>query len=270
MVSKRRLDQWLVAQGLCPSRTLAQRYIQAGQVFVNGQRMDKPAAPVPEGAQVQVKELPRYVSRGGEKLEAALNQFSIAPKGMVCLDVGSSTGGFADCLLQHDAAKVYCVDVGKGQLHPRLRQDARAVVLEELNARHLTAEHVPEPINLITVDVSFISLEKVLPALVPLLKPDGELVALVKPQFEAGPQAVGRGGVVKDPRTHRQVLERVIACARALGLCAVQVAFSPLRGPAGNIEFLLRLHKGQADAEPEVAEVVAAAHAHFKRSSSNT
>ena len=269
-MSKTRLDQWLVAQGLCPSRTLAQRFIQAGQVFVNGQRVDKPAAPVPEGAQVQVKELPRYVSRGGEKLEAALQQFSILPQDKICLDVGASTGGFSDCLLQHGATKVYCVDVGKGQLHPRLRGDPRVVVLEEVNARNLTPEHIPEPIDWITVDVSFISLEKVLPALVPLLKADGELVALVKPQFEAGPQAVGRGGVVKDARTHVCVIERVIVCARALDFFAANVTFSPLRGPAGNIEFLLHLRRSQTALEPDAAAVVAQAHEHFKQGGSNT
>lgn len=269
-MAKTRLDQWLVTQGLCPSRTLAQRFIQAGQVFVNGQLVDKPASSVPAGATVEVKALPRYVSRGGEKLEAALRQFSILPQDKVCLDIGASTGGFSDCLLQHGAAKVYCVDVGKGQLHPRLRGNPRVVVLEEVNARNLTPEHIPEPMDWITVDVSFISLGKVLPALVPLLKADGELVALVKPQFEAGPQAVGRGGVVKDARTHVRVIERVIACARALGLFAVDVTCSPLRGPAGNIEFLLRLRRSQATVEPDAAAVVAQAHQHFKQAGSNT
>lgn len=260
-MKKTRLDQWLLAQGLCDSRTLAQRFIQAGQVFVDGQRIDKVATKISQDARVEVKALPRYVSRGGEKLEAALRQFSISTTDKICLDTGASTGGFTDCLLQHGAVKVYAVDVGKNQLHWRLRHDPRVVVLEQLNARALSGEHVPELVDLITIDVSFISLSKVLPAAVPLLKPEGELITLVKPQFEAGPDRVGRGGVVKDPQVHEDVLRRVAEFAReTLGFDTVDATFSPLKGPAGNIEFFLHLRRDIPCASRNLQEVVQAAH----------
>lgn len=239
-MKKQRLDRRLVAQGLCPSRALAQRLIRAGRVLVGGRLVDKPAALVSPEVRVELKSLPRYVSRGGEKLEGALRAFGLEVTGAVCLDVGASTGGFTDCLLQHGAARVYAVDVGRGQLDARLRTDPRVVVREGVNARVLGREHVAEPVDLATVDVAFISLEKVLPALVPLLAVEGALVALVKPQFEAGRAQVGRGGVVRDPRVHAEVLARIAAfAARELDLRLQGAVPSPLRGPAGNLEFFL-------------------------------
>ncbi len=248
-MKKPRLDHWLVEHGLVESRSLAQRVIRAGQVFVNGQLVDKPAQPVPAGASVEVKALPRYVSRGGEKLEGALDAFGLEVAGLRCLDVGSSTGGFTDCLLQRGAAGIMCVDVGKNQLDGKLRDDPRVVVREEVNARALSDAHVPDPVDLATVDVSFISLTKVLPAVAAVLKPAGNIVALVKPQFEAGRDQVGRGGVVRDPRIHAAVLRRVAACARELGLGIADATHSPLLGPSGNVEFFLLLQRDGKDTE---------------------
>jgi len=258
---KTRLDLYLVARGLCPSRALAQRFIMAGQVFVAGQLVDKPATKVPEGAQVELKALPRYVSRGGDKLEAALAQFELSVAGKVCLDVGASTGGFSDCLLQHGAKKVYAVDVGKHQLHPRLRADLRVVVLEQLNARALSAKHVPEPVDVLVCDVSFISLTKVLPAALSLLKHEGDVVALVKPQFEAGRKRVGRGGVVKDRHVHLDVLRCVAGFVRDhTAWWVTQAAFSPLRGPAGNVEFLFHCCTQGAPRDIDFEALVSEAH----------
>lgn len=237
---RKRLDLVLVERGLASSRTLAQRLIQAGRVLVNGQIADKPARLVPAEAQIELQERPRYVSQGGYKLEKALRVFQIDVTGRVCLDVGASTGGFTDCLLQHGAKRVYAVDVGKGQLDWRLRRDPRVVVLEGVNARYLTREQVGEPVDVATVDVSFISVKKILPALTELVKPDGDLVVLVKPQFEAGREHVRRGGVVKDPRVHERVLADVAEfAAKELGLSVQGATHSPLKGPAGNIEFFL-------------------------------
>ncbi len=259
-MSKTRLDQWLFEKGYCESRTLAQRYIQAGQVFVNGQLIDKPATKIKETDQVNVKALPRYVSRGGEKLEGALKIFSISIEGKICLDVGASTGGFTDCLLQHGAIKVYAVDVGKHQLHPKLREDDRVIVLEELNARELSKDDVPELVKIVTADVSFISLAKVLPAVVPLMNVDAEAITLVKPQFEAGKERVGRGGVVKDPEVHLDVLQQMSKQAQALGLFISDATFSPIKGPAGNIEFLFHLHKKNMEVHLDLEMVVHQAH----------
>jgi len=260
--AKHRLDQRLVDLHLCGSRTLAQRFVLAGQVFVNGQKVDKPATKVSDQDAIKITALPRYVSRGGEKLEAALNVFQLDPTGKTCLDVGASTGGFTDCLLQHGAAKVYAVDVGKHQLHQKLRGDARVVVLEQLNARELSRRHVLEPIALAVVDVSFISLGKVLPPVTALLAETADLITLVKPQFEAGPERVGRGGVVKDPKVHQDVLQTVTAFAELeldLGVCAA--TYSPLRGPAGNIEFLVHFSNGQGGwVKPNWRALVALAH----------
>lgn len=259
-MSKTRLDQWLFEHGYCESRTLAQRYIQAGQVFVNGQLVDKPATKIKDDDQVNVKALPRYVSRGGEKLEGALKTFDVSTNDKVCLDVGASTGGFTDCLLQHGATKVYAVDVGKHQLHPKLRADDRVIVLEELNARELNPTHVPELVQVVTADVSFISLSKILPAVVPLMSDDANVITLVKPQFEAGKDRVGRGGVVKDPEVHLDVLLQVSKEAEALGLFTVDATFSPIKGPAGNIEFLFHLCKRPPEASPDFATIVQQAH----------
>jgi len=240
--AKVRLDQLLVARGLAESRTKAQALIQAGQLLVNGQLRDKPGALVPEDALVELKRGPRYVSRGGEKLAAALRAFEVDPSGKVCLDIGASTGGFTDCLLQHGARRVHAVDVGKGQLHWRLRTDPRVVVHEGLNARHLSFDDIGELVDLATLDVSFISLRLVLPPLKGIVRPCGDVIALVKPQFEAGRDKVGKGGVVRDPKVHREVLEGIARFAReGLDWSVAGAIRSPLLGPAGNVEFFFHL-----------------------------
>ncbi|HIP99180.1 TPA: TlyA family RNA methyltransferase [Candidatus Bipolaricaulota bacterium] len=241
MKGKLRLDQLLVARGLAESRAKAQALIRAGQVLVDGQLRDKPGSLVREDAEVFLKEKPRYVSRGGDKLAAALEAFGIDPKGKVCLDIGASTGGFTDCLLQHGARKAYAVDVGRGQLHWKLRTDPRVVVREGLNARYLSVEDIGEPVDLVTIDVSFISLRLVLPPLKGIVKRDGDVIALVKPQFEAGRGQVGRGGVVRDPRVHREVLQGIAEFVEELGCSVAGAIRSPLRGPAGNVEFLFHI-----------------------------
>lgn len=208
----------------------------AAQVLVNGKVIDKPGSQVPTGAKIMVKEKLRYVSRGGLKLESAIDAFDIDVQGMVAADVGASTGGFTDCLLQRGAARVYAIDVGYGQLAWELRQDPRVKVMERVNARYLTS--LPEAINLATVDVSFISLKLVLPAVQQWLAPTGQIIALIKPQFEAGRREVGKGGVVKDRDVHRAVLNEVLKWAQSNGLQAGGLMASPLRGPAGNVEFL--------------------------------
>ncbi len=260
MPPRERLDRLLVDRGLVASRQQAQRAIRAGQVRVAGRIVDKPGHPVPVDADIQLQELPRYVSRGGLKLEAALDSFGLDVRGRVAVDVGASTGGFTDCLLQRGVARVYAVDVGYGQLAWKLRQDPRVVVLERTNIRHL--EELPEGslADLAVVDTSFIGLERVLPATVRLLQPQADLIVLVKPQFEAGPDKVGKGGVVRDPRIHREVLERVIAHAQELGLEVAGLRASPLLGPAGNVEFLLWLRRrGRADRTLDIQAALAQA-----------
>lgn len=239
--SKRRIDVLLVDQGLAASRTEAQRLIMANKVTVDGRHVDKPGTRVRADAQLSVAEQLRYVSRGGTKLEAALTAFGVSVEGTVAADVGASTGGFTDCLLQHGAAKVYAIDVGYGQLAWSLRQDPRVVALERTNARHLEA--LPEAVRLATVDVSFISLTLVLPRVYDWLVPEGTVILLIKPQFEAGREQVGKGGVVRDPDVHREVLHRVLGWSRDHGLQPLGLARSPLTGPAGNIEFLALLRK---------------------------
>ena len=235
MSKKVRLDLLLLERGLAPSRHKAQGLIMAGQVRVNGQPATKPGYGVSPDVKIAVEQCPRYVSRGGEKLEQALQQFQIAPRGFVCLDVGASTGGFSDCLLQHGAAKVYAVDVGRGQLHERLRQDRRVVNIEQTNTHHPFT--LPERVHMATVDVSFIGLTMVLPNVLPHLKPGGQIVALVKPQFEAGRAQVGKGGVVRDPMVHGQVLADFLLWAIAAGLRVRGVTTSPITGDKGNREF---------------------------------
>ncbi len=237
-----RLDLWLVEHGLAPSREKARALILAGVVRIDGQREDKPGKPVPVGASVEVagSGCP-YVSRGGQKLESAWKRFGFSAAGKLCLDVGASTGGFTDFLLRQGAAKVYAVDVGYGQLAWSLRNDPRVVVRERVNARDLRREQIPEPIELAVVDVAFISLGKVMPAVVPLLGPAGEAVCLVKPQFEAGPERVGKKGVVRTPEVHEEVLAAVAGQAEAWGLAVRGACFSELRGPEGNVEFFLYL-----------------------------
>jgi len=239
---KERLDQLLVSRGLVESRALAQRMIMAGQVRLEGQLVLQPSTRVAPDAAVEMISAPRFVSRGGEKLETALQRFRLQPTGWVCADVGASTGGFTDCLLQHGADRVYAIDVGHGQLHWRLRTDPRVVLMERKNAR--TLSELPEPIRLATVDVSFISLRLILPSVAGWLVAGGEVVALVKPQFEAGRRQVGKGGVVKDPGTHQQVLFEILKAAIVVGLAPQGLIRSPLVGPKGNLEFLAWLRKG--------------------------
>lgn len=243
-VRRRRLDLLLVERGLTGSRSAAQRVIRAGEVTVDGQRVDKPGTSVPEDARIDLREEPRWVSQGGIKLEKAIREFAIQVRGRICLDVGASTGGFTDCLLQHGAKKVYAVDVGKGQLDWSLRNDPRVVPLEGINARYLKPEQIGEPVDLATVDVSFISLAKIAPALIPIVKPGGEIIVLVKPQFEAGHERVKPGGVVSDPGAHSEVLERLARhFAKDGGLSVLHGTYSPVTGPAGNIEFFMHLVK---------------------------
>lgn len=258
---KQRLDLALVAAGLASSREQARACILAGAVTVNGQVVVKPGALVAAEASLAVRQRPAYVSRGGYKLAHALDVFRIEVREWVCLDAGASTGGFTDCLLQRGARRVYAVDVGYGQLDWRLRQDPRVVVMERVNLRTLTA--LPEPVDLATLDLSFISLRLVLEPVRALLRPGGEVVALIKPQFEAGRERVGRGGVVRDPRVHAAVLQNLLGWAMAHGYAVRGLTASPLRGPAGNVEFLAHLASNadtpSAALEPLVAAALAEA-----------
>lgn len=232
-----RLDQLLTQRALYPSREKARRAVMAGQVEVAGQVVDKPATAVDEDVQVTIREREPFVSRAGRKLAAALDRFHLDPAGLVCLDVGASTGGFTDCLLQRGARRVYALDVGYGQLDYRLRQDPRVVVMERINARHLAPDALPEPCDLITMDVSFISLVKVVPALLAhVARPDGRLLPMIKPQFEAGRRQVGKGGIVRDETVRREVIERTVESLEGLGLELLGSADSELAGVGGNRE----------------------------------
>jgi 23S rRNA (cytidine1920-2'-O)/16S rRNA (cytidine1409-2'-O)-methyltransferase len=247
---RERVDKLLVERGLAPSRTRAQALVMAGAVLVGEQRVEKPSETFPPDAPLRVRgaEDPaaRYVGRGGLKMEKALREFRIDATGLVCLDVGASTGGFTDCLLQHGARRVVALDVGHNQIDWRLRTDARVEVREGVNARHLGPVDFVERFDLVVMDVSFISATKVLPALVPLLKDGGRVVVLVKPQFEVGRGEVGKGGIVKDPARHARVVEEVNAAARSLGLRARGVIESPITGADGNREFLAFYEKGES------------------------
>ena len=261
MADRRRADLVLVEQGLCASRAEAQRLLLAGKVFAAGQRVEKPGALVSTEAPLSVAGPDHpFVSRGGVKLRHALQAFGVDPRDRVCLDVGASTGGFTDCLLQAGARLVVAVDVGYGQLHARLRQDARVRVLERTNIRHLEASQLPAVPDLATIDASFISLALVLPCVRRLLAEPFDLIALVKPQFEVGKGQVGKRGVVRDPALHRAVLERVAAAAVDLGCGVAGVAVSPLRGPMGNREFLVHLRPdGSGDASALIDDALAGA-----------
>jgi 23S rRNA (cytidine1920-2'-O)/16S rRNA (cytidine1409-2'-O)-methyltransferase len=239
--SKGRIDRLLVERGLVDSREKATRLILAGEVLVDGERVDKAGAMVSTTADIEVRGRSPYVSRGGEKLAHALDAFHVDPRGRVCVDIGASTGGFTDCLLQRGASTVYAVDVGTGQLDRKLRSDPRVVVMEKMNARTLDPRLYEERPSLAVVDVSFISLEKVLPAVFNGLASRGEVVALVKPQFEVGRQAVGKGGVVRDPAQHLAVVTRLARYAVLRGWHVLGVTPSPLRGPKGNREFFVHL-----------------------------
>ena len=235
-----RLDKLVLERGLAPTREKAQALILAGQIHINGRRADKAGMPVPADARVElVGEPPRYVGRGGIKLEGALDDFSLDPTGKICLDIGSSTGGFTDCLLQHGAARVYAVDVGKGQLDWKLRQDARVAVREGINARHLKPEDIGEPVDWVTLDVAFISVAKILPAALACARPGATFLILVKPQFELSQKQVGKGGIVRDPALHREAVEKVTQAAVEVGLGEIQVRESRLPGAEGNREFFL-------------------------------
>jgi len=238
---KERIDVALVSRGLAPTREKAARLLLAGAVLVDGRRVDKPGVLVAPGAELKVTARQKFVSRGGDKLAHALVAFGVEPKGRVCVDVGASTGGFTHCLLENGAARVYAVDVGQGQLDASLRADGRVVVMEKTNARQLAPDAFPDPPTLATIDISFISLEKVLSPVFNVLTPDGEAIALVKPQFEVGKGLVGKGGVVRDASHHKAVVARAARYCVLHGWHARGVAVSPLKGPKGNREFFLHL-----------------------------
>jgi 23S rRNA (cytidine1920-2'-O)/16S rRNA (cytidine1409-2'-O)-methyltransferase len=235
---KQRLDLALVARNLAETRERAQALILAGKVKVDGQKADKPGRAVTAESHLEVEQPLRYVSRGGLKLEAALTGFGISVQGKVCLDVGTSTGGFTDCLLQHAAARVHAVDTGAGQIDWRLRNDSRVVLHERVNARYLTFDQIGEPVQLIACDVSFISVTLLIPPLAPLLLPDGDWIVLVKPQFEVGRESVGKGGIVRDPALHQAACAKVANALAALGY-SISIMDSPITGAEGNREFLL-------------------------------
>lgn len=260
-MAKQRLDIFLAEQGLVSSRSMAQSMIMAGEVYVNGQKASKAGEMVcgDETIELRGKSL-KYVSRGGLKLDKAMQVFPIDLKDAVCMDIGASTGGFTDCMLQNGAKKVYAVDVGYGQLAWKLRQDARVVNLERTNIRYVTDKEVPEQLDFFSADVSFISLKPVLPVAYQLLNESGCGVCLIKPQFEAGKDKVGKKGVVRDPAVHLEVIERVLAFTREIGFKVLGLDFSPVKGPEGNIEYLMYLGKKGEDINPDALMVVEASH----------
>ena len=265
-MAKMRLDVAMVERGLADSRQKAQAFIMAGEVYVNGQKVDKAGAPVTaeSGIEVRGKGL-RYVSRGGLKLEKAMACWPIRLEGAVCADIGASTGGFTDCMLQNGAKKVYAVDVGYNQLDYRLRTHPQVVCMERTNARYLTREQIPEELDFFSVDVSFISLNLILPALRPLLKEGGRGVCLIKPQFEAGREKVGKKGVVRDPQVHLEVLEHFLDHAARADFAVKDITFSPIKGPEGNIEYLGLLEAGGEGSCPtHLAALVDQSHSVWK------
>ena len=264
MKNKKRLDVLLVEQMYAETRSKAQAIIMAGLVYVNGQKADKAGMSFDaDTAQIEVRgQACPYVSRGGLKLEKALRDFGVDPTGFVCSDSGCSTGGFTDCLLQQGASKVFAIDVGYGELNWKIRNDPRVVVMERTNIRYVTPEDIGEPLDLSVIDVSFISLRIVLPAIKNLLKEGkGQVLCLIKPQFEAGRENVGKNGVIREPAVHQEVLDNFVALAKELGFTILGLTFSPVKGPAGNIEFLGHLTLADAEGiEPDTANVVAQAH----------
>ena len=266
MKHKERLDVLLVSLGLAESRAKAQATIMAGEVYVNGQKADKSGMEVDITSNIEVRgSACPYVSRGGLKLEKALKNFGVDPTGYVCSDSGASTGGFTDCLLQQGASKVFAIDVGYGQLAWKIRNDPRVVVMERTNIRYVTPEDLGEPLDLSVIDVSFISLGLVLPVVKTLLKPTGQVLCLIKPQFEAGKDKVGKKGVVRDPTVHEEVLQNFISLAKSLDFTIRNLTFSPVKGPEGNIEFLahLSMQPGE-DSYLAPGDLVAQAHAALK------
>jgi len=269
-MSKIRLDQLIFDRGYADSREKAKAIVMSGSVFIDGQRADKPGMQVDPSVEpdVRMKELP-FVSRGGYKLDKALKVFPVDPADRVCLDCGASTGGFTDVLLQHGARKVFSVDVGYGQLAWKLRNDPRVVNLERTNLRYVTAEQIPDPVDLAVCDVSFISIKLIIPAVVPLMKEGAQFVSLIKPQFEAGRELVGKKGVVRDAAVHKMVVDGILDFVPGAGLEICGLDYSPIRGPEGNIEFLLYMRKPVAgeSAEPAAVDseaVVKAAHMELK------
>lgn len=262
---KKRLDILVTENGLAESREKAKALIMAGQVYVDNQKADKPGDTFSEDAHVEIRGKGlQYVSRGGLKLEKAMKEFSLTLTDKICMDVGASTGGFTDCMLQNGARKVYSVDVGYGQLAWSLRTDARVVNLERTNARYLTREQIPEEIDFFSVDVSFISLSLILPAVRPLLAEHGQAVCLIKPQFEAGREKVGKKGVVRDQSVHREVIEKIRNFSLENGFSVLGLTYSPVKGPEGNIEYLIYLERSDAPIEasgvPVPEQVVEASH----------
>ena len=267
MKVKKRLDVLLTEQGYADTRSKAQAIIMSGQVYVNGQKADKPGVSYEETVELEVRgAVCPYVSRGGLKLEKALRDFGVDPTGFVCSDSGASTGGFTDCLLQQGAKKVFAIDVGYGQLDWKIRSDPRVVVMERTNVRYVTPEQLGEPLDLSVVDVSFISLRIVLPVIRTFLKENaGQVLCLIKPQFEAGKEKVGKKGVVRDPAVHKEVLDNFVALTQEIGFKILGLTFSPVKGPEGNIEFLAHLTLADCSGiEPDTAMVVAQAHETLK------
>ncbi len=262
---KERLDVLLVKRALAPSREKAKAMIMEGSVYVNNQKEDKAGSMFDTGAQVEVRgKTLRYASRGGLKLEKAMERFAVSLEQKTCMDIGASTGGFTDCMLQNGARKVYAVDVGYGQLAWKLRQDARVCCMEKTNIRYVTPQDIGEPLDFASVDVSFISLTKVLGPAKELLKEQGEMVCLIKPQFEAGREKVGKKGVVRDKNVHLEIIGQVVSFARGLGFHVLGLEYSPIKGPEGNIEYLMHIRKDGTGLQEEAADaaaVVEAAHA---------
>lgn len=266
MKIKKRLDVLLVEQGYAESRTKAQAIIMSGLVYVDGQKADKPGISYEETAALEVRSggCP-YVSRGGLKLEKALRDFGIKPEGYVCSDSGASTGGFTDCLLQQGAKKVFAIDVGYGQLDWKIRSDPRVVVMERTNVRYVTPDDLGEPLDLSVIDVSFISLKIVLPVVKTFLKSSGQVVCLIKPQFEAGKEKVGKKGVVRDASVHKEVLDQFVELTKQIDFRILGLTFSPVKGPEGNIEFLAHLTLDDVPGiDPDTSDVVAKAHEALK------
>ncbi|MDO4846210.1 MAG: TlyA family RNA methyltransferase [Oscillospiraceae bacterium] len=262
MKAKERLDVLLTERGLAESRAKAQALIMAGEVFVEQQKIEKSGTAVSVDAQIEIRgNACPYVSRGGLKLEKALRDFGVDPSGFVCSDSGASTGGFTDCLLQKGAQKVFAIDVGYGQLAWKIRSDPRVVAMDRTNIRYVTPEDIGEPLDLSVVDVSFISLRTVLPAIQRLLKPTGQIICLIKPQFEAGREKVGKKGVVRDPKIHEEVLNGFLSLVRELDLTLLNLTYSPVKGPEGNIEFLGHLSMLPGNSvEIDVSSLVSEAH----------
>lgn len=264
MKEKNRLDVALVEQGLCESREKAKALIMSGMVLVDGERADKAGQTIKPDAVIEIKGGQfRYVSRGGLKLEKMVKKHSLALNSYICMDIGASTGGFTDCMLQNGAQKVYAIDVGYGQLAWKLRNDSRVVNLERTNFRYVTGEQIPDLCDFASVDVSFISLTLILPVLYTLLKPQGKALLLVKPQFEAGKGKVGKKGVVRDPAIHLEVLEKILSFCGENGFCVLDMDFSPIKGPEGNIEYLFYVEKSDqatAFSQQDAIELVARSH----------